>query len=40
VPGYARVDVADADILTLAILDGAGGINADHGDWVQPVLFR
>jgi hypothetical protein len=40
VPGYARVDVASAETLTLEILDGGDGINGDHGDWVHPVLFR
>src|SRR5262245_33068019 len=39
-PGYARVDVAQADTLTLEILDGGDGINGDHGDWLHPLLFR
>jgi hypothetical protein len=39
-PGYAQVPVAGARFLTLEVLDGGDGINRDHADWLEPVLWR
>ncbi len=39
-PYHATVDVRKTSFLTLEVLDGGDGINSDHADWLEPVLFR
>jgi Gpi18-like mannosyltransferase len=39
-PRHVRIDIAGAEYLTLEVLDGGDGINYDHADWLEPMLFR
>lgn len=39
-PRHATVNVSGSKYLTLEVLDGGDGINYDHADWLEPVLFR
>jgi len=37
---HARVDVEGAEFLTLEVLEGGDGMNSDHADWLEPLLYR
>jgi Gpi18-like mannosyltransferase len=39
-PRHIRVDITGAEYLILEVLDGGDGINYDHADWLEPVLYR
>lgn len=39
-PGHAEVNVEGVKHLKLVVNDAADGINSDHADWLNPVLFR
>lgn len=39
-PKHARVSIKGVKRLSLAIEDGGDGINNDHADWLNPVLYR
>lgn len=39
-PGHAEVNISGVKYLGLVITDGGDGINSDHADWFNPVLYR
>lgn len=39
-PGHARVNVSGVKHLGLVTTDAGDGINSDHADWFNPILYR
>lgn len=39
-PGHIEADVSGVKYLGLTITDGGDGINSDHADWFNPVLYK
>jgi Gpi18-like mannosyltransferase len=39
-PKHTTINVTGSEYLTLEVLDGGDGINYDHADWLEPVLYR
>ena len=39
-PIHIEVDVTNVKYLGLNITDGGDGINNDHADWLNPILYK
>jgi hypothetical protein len=39
-PGHTSVPVKGVKLLKLEITDGGDGINSDHADWLNPILYK
>ena len=39
-PGHTSVDVSGIKYLGLTLTDAGDGINSDHADWLNPVLYK
>lgn len=39
-PGHTTVDIKGVKLLKLEITDAKDGINSDHADWLNPILYR
>ena len=39
-PGFIKVNVTGVKTLDLLVLDGGDGINSDHADWLEPILYK
>jgi len=39
-PGHAQVDIAGVTHLGLVVTDSGDGINSDHADWLNPIVYK
>jgi hypothetical protein len=39
-PGHTKVDITGVKYLGLIVTDAGDGINSDHADWLNPILFK
>jgi len=39
-PGHIRVNISGVKYLGLTVTDAGDGINSDHADWLNPVLYK